>query len=228
VVAKFDRDPARAGAGELPLPHDIKRGNTWGGPVAGQAPGTGPTSQDENSYQTVYAREPGSAAAPTAGLHFTDRVLSRLREKNVSWNEITLHVGLGTFRPVKTTDVREHRMHEERFFIPEAVATRIAETHRTSHRVLAVGTTTVRTLESAGLAGGTVRAGEGRTSLFIHPGTYEFKIVDRMLTNFHLPKSTLLMMVSTFAGRELVLAAYAEAVREKYRFFSYGDAMLIL
>src|SRR5262249_2368327 len=145
------------------------------------------------------------------------------RERGVDWAEITLHVGLGTFRPVKVPDIREHQMHEERFFISEAVAAKVAE----AKRVLAVGTTTVRTLESAATTDG-VHGGEGRTSLFIHPDGHEFKIVDRMLTNFHLPKSTLLMMVSAFAGRELVLAAYAEAVRERYRFFSYGDAMLIL
>jgi S-adenosylmethionine:tRNA ribosyltransferase-isomerase len=241
VVAEFDRDPVESGAGELPLPHYIRRGQTWGGAVGG-VPGesgalglgakpaagpAGPTESDESAYQTVYAKDPGSAAAPTAGLHFTPRVLDALRAKGVSWAEVTLHVGLGTFRPVKASDIRAHQMHEERFFVSPGTAEAITKTRAAGGKLLAVGTTTVRSLESAA-SGGSLKAGPGRTSLFIHPNGHQFRVVDRMLTNFHLPKSTLLMMVSAFAGRELVLAAYEEAVRERYRFFSYGDAMLIL
>jgi S-adenosylmethionine:tRNA ribosyltransferase-isomerase len=184
--------------------------------------------QDETDYQTQFAKVPGSAAAPTAGLHFTRELIERLRGGGVSWNEITLHVGLGTFRPVKSEDVAQHLMHEERFEIPAPVAQTInsAKSHP-SGRVLAVGTTSVRTLESAWSEGG-LKAGPGRTSIFIRPGVHEFKVVDAMITNFHLPKSTLLMLVCTFAGRELVLRAYEEAIKNGYRFYSYGDAMLIL
>jgi S-adenosylmethionine:tRNA ribosyltransferase-isomerase len=225
VEAEFDRDPVESGAGELPLPLYIKRGNTWGGPAQNAGGATGPTAQDEAAYQTVYSRELGSAAAPTAGLHFTPELISRLKSQGVDWAQVTLHVGLGTFRPVKAPDIREHRMHEERYEIPAETATKIRAAKKAGHPILGVGTTTVRTLESAGLE---LAPGPKRTSLFIYPGHHEFRVVDRMLTNFHLPKSTLLMMVSAFAGRELVLAAYADAVREKYRFFSYGDAMLII
>jgi S-adenosylmethionine:tRNA ribosyltransferase-isomerase len=231
VEAEFDRDPLEADAGQLPLPHYIKRGMTWGGPVGGE-PGSsaalGPTAEDDSAYQTVYAREAGSAAAPTAGLHFTDRVMSELKGRGVSWAEVTLHVGLGTFRPVKDADVRLHQMHEERFFVPDEVASAVTAARAGGGKILAVGTTTVRTLESAAAESGSVRPGRGRTSLFIRPGAHEFRAVDRMLTNFHLPRSTLLMMISAFAGRELVMEAYRQAVRERYRFFSYGDAMLIL
>ena len=212
VVAEFDRDPIESGAGEIPLPHYIRRKGA---------------QSDEGSYQTVYAKEAGSAAAPTAGLHFTDRVLARLREKKVDWAEVTLHVGLGTFRPVKVDDVSEHRMHEERFEIADDVAAKVNAAKTAGKRVLAVGTTSVRTLESA-WRDGRIHAGVGRTSLFIRPGAFEFHVVDRMLTNFHLPKSTLLMLVSAFAGRDLVLDAYRDAVAKEYRFFSYGDSMLIL
>lgn len=212
VVARFDRDPIASGAGELPLPHYIERKSEPG---------------DDSSYQTVYAQHFGSAAAPTAGLHFTDRVLSRLREQGVGWQELTLHVGLGTFRPVKTEDVSLHSMHEERYDIPSPAAEAITRSKREGKRILAVGTTSVRTLESA-WDGERVRSGAGRTSIFIRPGAYQFRVVDRLLTNFHLPRSTLLMLVCAFADRELILAAYDEAVRREYRFFSYGDAMLVL
>jgi S-adenosylmethionine:tRNA ribosyltransferase-isomerase len=213
VVARFDRDPIQSGAGELPLPHYIHR----------EKPG----HEDESSYQTVYARHFGSAAAPTAGLHFTDRVLSRLREKGVAWEELTLHVGLGTFRPVKENDVSRHVMHEERYEISPEAASRITQAKREGKRILAVGTTSVRTLESA-WEEDHLKSGPGRTSIFIRPGAHQWMVVDRLLTNFHLPKSTLLMLVSSFAGRELILSAYQDAVKHEYRFFSYGDSMLIL
>lgn len=214
VIARFDRDPVASGAGEVPLPHYIKR--------AALTP-------DEESYQTIYACEPGSAAAPTAGFHFTEEVRQTLIQKTGGWAEVTLHVGLGTFRPVKAENIEDHQMHEERYEITESTAQQINEHKRQKGKILAVGTTAVRTLESAAASvTGVVSSGPGRTSMFIYPGGYHFRVVDRMLTNFHLPKSTLLMLVSAFAGRELVLAAYQEAVKEKYRFFSYGDAMLIL
>lgn len=213
VVARFDRDPIESGAGELPLPHYIHRDK--------------PEQVDEQSYQTLYARHFGSAAAPTAGLHFTDRVMSRLREKGVSWEELTLHVGLGTFRPVKDPDISKHVMHEERYDISPEASQHVTEAKRAGKRILAIGTTSVRTLESA-WQDDRLKSGPGRTSIFIRPGIHQWKVVDRLLTNFHLPKSTLLMLVSSFAGRELVLDAYRDAVKQEYRFFSYGDAMLIL
>jgi S-adenosylmethionine:tRNA ribosyltransferase-isomerase len=212
VVAEFDRDPVESGAGELPLPHYIRD-----------------HEGSEARYQTLFAKHPGSAAAPTAGLHFTPRVLEGLRARGTGWEEVTLNVGLGTFRPVKVDDIREHRMHEERYDIPAAVAQRINAAKRAGRRITAVGTTSVRTLESAWRAqSGELAAGPGRTSIFIHPGGAGFRAVDRLITNFHLPRSTLLMLVCAFAGRELVLAAYQEAVRTGYRFFSYGDAMLVI
>ncbi|MGZ3687284.1 MAG: tRNA preQ1(34) S-adenosylmethionine ribosyltransferase-isomerase QueA [Bdellovibrionota bacterium] len=214
VVARFDRDPVTSGAGEIPLPHYIRRE---------------PGSRDDESYQTVYAKLLGSAAAPTAGLHFTPRVLEAIREKGASWAEVTLHVGLGTFRPVKEPEISRHQMHDERYEISEDTAARVTAAKREGGRVLAVGTTSVRTLESAWDPGArALRAGPGRTAIFIRPGGHRFQVVDRLLTNFHLPKSTLIMLVSAFAGRDLVMAAYEEAVRERYRFFSYGDSMLIL
>lgn len=224
VVVEFDRDPVESGAGEMPLPHYIRRpdAGTWG---EGNA-----NAQDLEDYQTVYAREPGSAAAPTAGLHFTNEVRSRLRERGSSWDEVTLHVGLGTFRPVKVEDIRDHAMHEERYEISAATAESVNRAKLEGRRIVAVGTTTVRTLESA-WQDGALRAGRGRTSIFIYPGApgfQGFQAVDRLITNFHLPGSTLLMLVSAFAGRELMLEAYREAVKREYRFFSYGDAMLIL
>jgi len=195
--------------GETPLPPYIKEKLT-----------------DKERYQTVYAREAGSAAAPTAGLHFTKHLLADLEEMGVRLGFVTLHVGLGTFRPVKTQRIEEHKMHREFYCVPPETAALVNETKRRGNRVVAVGTTAIRTLEAAALRKNIVEAKNGWTEIFIYPG-YEFKIVDALLTNFHLPKSTLLMLVSAFAGREFILSAYAEAVRESYRFFSFGDAMFI-
>ena len=182
--------------------------------------------EDRERYQTVYARERGSAAAPTAGLHFTPEILSRIRERGIEIAEITLHVGLGTFQPVRAERVEDHRMHGERFSISEEAAAKINAAIEKKRRVVAVGTTTVRTLEFAARETGRVKAGSGEAELFIYPG-FRFKVVGALLTNFHLPKSTLLMLVSGFAARELVLKAYEHAVRERYRFYSYGDCMFI-
>ena len=181
--------------------------------------------EDRERYQTIFAREEGSAAAPTAGLHFTPELLQAVRERGVGTAFVTLHVGLDTFRPVRVDDPAEHRIHREWYRIEDASARAINETRRQGKRVVAVGTTGVRVLESAATNGG-VAAGEGWTGLFITPG-YQFRIVDAMLTNFHLPKSTLLMLVSAFAGRERILAAYSVAIEERYRFYSFGDCMLI-
>lgn len=195
--------------GEMPLPpyitHELK---------------------DKNRYQTVYAKYDGSAAAPTAGLHFTKELLESIREKGVDIAEITLHVGLGTFRPVKAETVEEHHMHSEFWQINEEAAAKINAAKARGGRVIAVGTTSCRTLESAAKEDGTVEAGSGWTDIFIYPG-YRFKCIDALITNFHLPKSTLVMLVSALAGREHILDAYAEAIRERYRFFSFGDAMFI-
>lgn len=182
--------------------------------------------EDENRYQTVYARHPGSAAAPTAGLHFTPDLLARIKEQGVEITYLTLHVGLGTFRPVREERIEEHRMHAELYTVTPEAASCINAAKSQGRRVVAVGTTVVRTLETAG-RNGRVEAGSQWTDLFIYPG-FEFKIVDALVTNFHLPKSTLLMLVSAFAGRERILGAYEEAVRRRYRFFSFGDAMLIV
>jgi S-adenosylmethionine:tRNA ribosyltransferase-isomerase len=181
---------------------------------------------DRERYQTVYAREPGSVAAPTAGLHFTPELLERLDARGVERTEIVLHVGPGTFRPVKTADIRAHRVDPERFDIPGATADAVGRARAAGRRVVAVGTTTTRALESALDPSGRLRPGEGETGLVILPG-FRFGVVDALLTNFHLPRSSLLLLVSAFAGRERVRAAYAEAVRERYRFYSYGDAMLV-
>ena len=181
---------------------------------------------DKNRYQTVYAKYDGSAAAPTAGLHFTEELLGQIREKGVRIAEITLHVGLGTFRPVKAETVEEHHMHSEFYQVDESAARLISETRQSGGRIIAVGTTSCRTLESAAAEDGTIRPCSGWTDIFIYPG-YRFKIVDALITNFHLPKSTLVMLVSALAGREHILAAYEEAIRERYRFFSFGDAMFI-
>ena len=183
--------------------------------------------KDRDRYNTVYAKYDGSAAAPTAGLHFTKELLSKAEEKGVRIAPLTLHVGLGTFRPVKAEEIKDHHMHTEHCMIPEESARIINETHRLGKRVIAVGTTSCRTLESMSGDDGTVRSGELDTGIFIYPG-YRFKVPDGIITNFHLPESTLIMLVSAFAGREHVLAAYEEAVRERYRFFSFGDAMLII
>ena len=183
--------------------------------------------EDKNRYQTVYAKYDGSAAAPTAGLHFTKELLEEIRSAGVKIAEITLHVGLGTFRPVKAETVEEHRMHSEYYEISSEAAKLINETRQRGGRIVAVGTTSCRTLEAASREDGSIEAGSGWTEIFIYPG-YRFKMVDALITNFHLPKSTLIMLVSALAGREHVLAAYEEAVRERYRFFSFGDAMLII
>jgi S-adenosylmethionine:tRNA ribosyltransferase-isomerase len=206
--------------GEIPLPPYIQRTN-------GREP------EDRQRYQTVFASPTGSVAAPTAGLHFTNALLDQLRASGIEVCFVTLHVGLGTFAPVKTETVQEHRMHEERFDVPEETARIVNDAKSSGRRVIAVGTTSMRVLESvASQHDGQLVPGNGRTAIFIYP-PYRFKIADALLTNFHLPCSTLLMLVSAFAapgelrGRELMLNAYAEAVRERYRFFSYGDAMFI-
>jgi S-adenosylmethionine:tRNA ribosyltransferase-isomerase len=198
-------------SGSIPLPPYIRR------PA---------NASDRERYQTIFALEKGAVAAPTAGLHFTPELLEELRNKGVTVLSLTLHVGLGTFQPVRVDDLRDHRMHRERYHLPEATAAAVNDRKRRGGRVVAVGTTVVRTLEHAAQADGTVAAGSGETDIFMYPG-YDFRIVDAMLTNFHLPKSTLLMLVAAFAGRELVLRAYEEAVTRRYRFFSYGDAMFI-
>lgn len=215
VVARFDRDPLALDVGEIPLPPYIEREAT---------------NEDLNTYQTIFAQEARSAAAPTAGLHFTPELIQRIRGKGIGFEELTLHVGLGTFRPVKVSDIREHRMHEEAFTLSADTARVLEATKSEGGRIVAVGTTSVRALESAAVIGANgleLNAGTSRTSIFIYPGYY-FQAVDRLITNFHLPKSSLLMLVSAFAGYDLIRQAYAEAVKEKYRFFSYGDAMLIL
>ncbi len=183
--------------------------------------------KDKNRYQTVYAKHEGSAAAPTAGLHFTEELLKRIEEKGIRIARVTLHVGLGTFRPVKVDNILEHHMHSEYYMIDEEAAKIINETKASGGRVISVGTTSTRTLETAGQADGTIKASSGDTDIFIYPG-YKFKIVDGLITNFHLPESTLLMLVSAFSDRERILKVYEEAVRERYRFFSFGDAMFIV
>ncbi|HCG59844.1 MAG TPA: tRNA preQ1(34) S-adenosylmethionine ribosyltransferase-isomerase QueA [Lachnospiraceae bacterium] len=182
--------------------------------------------EDRTRYNTVYAKLDGSAAAPTAGLHFTKELLEEIRAKGVNIAELTLHVGLGTFRPVKVDDVETHHMHTEHCMITPQTAKLINDTHASGHRVIAVGTTSCRTLESMAQEDGTVRSGEMDTSIFIYPG-YRFKVMDALITNFHLPESTLVMLVSAFAGKDHIMAAYEEAVKERYRFFSFGDAMYI-
>ena len=182
--------------------------------------------KDKNRYQTVYAKHDGSAAAPTAGLHFTPELLHQIEEKGVKIAHVTLHVGLGTFRPVKVEDVTEHHMHSEYFFIEEDQAKLINDTKAAGGRIIAVGTTSCRTLESAVGEDGKLKATSGWTDIFIYPG-YQFKIIDALITNFHLPESTLLMLVSALAGKENIMNAYEEAVKERYRFFSFGDAMFI-
>ena len=181
---------------------------------------------DKNRYQTVYARENGSAAAPTAGLHFTKELLEEIKAMGVNLAFVTLHVGLGTFRPVNVDNIEDHVMHKEFYHIEKEAADIINNTKKNGGRVIAVGTTSIRTLESAAKEDGTIEPIADETGIFIYPG-YKFKIVDAIVTNFHLPKSTLIMLISAFAGREYVLSAYEEAVREKYRFFSFGDAMFI-
>lgn len=198
--------------GHMPLPPYIQREDA---------------EEDRERYQTIWARTPGAIAAPTAGLHFTREILDRITAAGIGLAEVTLHVGLGTFKPITAERLEDHRMESERWEVCEATAEAIRRTRENGGRVVAIGTTVVRTLESAALAGkGDVRAGSGATELFITPG-FRFQVVDVLLTNFHLPKSTLLMLVSAFAGQERVMAAYKEAIREGYRFYSYGDAMLL-
>ncbi len=196
--------------GEMPLPHYITE-----------------KLEDKDRYQTVYAENLGSAAAPTAGLHFTPELLEKIKEKGVKVCFVTLHVGLGTFRPVKADNILDHKMHSEHYWLPKETADAINETHKNGKRVIAVGTTCCRTLESVATFRGEIREDEGWTDIFIYPG-YEFKCIDGLITNFHLPESTLIMLVSAFYGYEKTMKAYEEAVNEKYRFFSLGDAMAIL
>ena len=183
--------------------------------------------KDKNRYQTVYAKYDGSAAAPTAGLHFTPELLQQVKDMGVDIAEVTLHVGLGTFRPVKVDNILEHHMHSEFYMVTQEAADKINNAKKNGHRVICVGTTSCRTIESAADENGMLRESSGWTEIFIYPG-YQFKVLDCLITNFHLPESTLLMLVSALAGREHVLAAYEEAVKEGYRFFSFGDAMMIL
>ncbi len=183
--------------------------------------------KDRNRYQTVYAKYEGSAAAPTAGLHFTNELLAEIEAKGVHIAHVTLHVGLGTFRPVKEENILDHKMHTETYRMLQKDADMINEAHRTGHRVICVGTTSCRTVETVAAEDGSVRAREGDTSIFIYPG-YHFRCMDGLITNFHLPESTLIMLVSAFAGKEKVMHAYEEAVKERYRFFSFGDACLFL
>lgn len=197
--------------GHIPLPPYIKREDT---------------EEDSERYQNIYAKETGSAACPTAGLHFTEEMLSRLSEKGIERDFVTLHVGLGTFLPVREEKIEDHKMHEEAFTVSEATAEKINQAKKEGRPVLAVGTTSVRTLESACDENGIVKAGTSSTHIFMYPG-YKFKVIDQMFTNFHTPESTLIMLVSAFAGREHILNAYRTAVENRYRFFSYGDAMFI-
>lgn len=196
--------------GEMPLPPYIKE-----------------KLEDRNRYQTVYSKIEGSAAAPTAGLHFTDELLGKIRAKGVETAFVTLHVGLGTFRPVSVENVEEHKMHSEYYEVSEETAEIINNTRKNGGRIIAVGTTSVRTLETCSEPDGTVVPQKGNTEIFIYPG-YKFKAVDSLVTNFHLPESTLLMLISAFYNKEKIMAAYSEAVEERYRFFSFGDAMMII
>lgn len=198
--------------GHVPLPPYISREDS---------------PRDRDRYQTVYARERGSVAAPTAGLHFTPEILSRIRNRGIQTTEVTLHVGLGTFQPIRSERVEQHQLHSEHFSIPPEAAEKINQALRNSRRVIAIGTTTVRTLEYAAQQGnGTIAGGSGEANLFIYPG-FQFRVVHGMLTNFHLPQSSLLMLVAAFGGKENVLCAYHHAVIERYRFYSYGDCMFV-
>ena len=183
--------------------------------------------KDKNRYQTVYAKYEGSAAAPTAGLHFTEELLEKIKAKGVEIANVTLHVGIGTFRPVKVENIEEHTMHTEHYYIKQEDAEKINKAKKEGHKIIAVGTTSCRVLESIADENGMVKETEGDTSIFIYPG-YKFKCIDRLITNFHLPESTLIMLVSSLATKEFIMEAYNKAVEEKYRFFSFGDAMLIL
>jgi S-adenosylmethionine:tRNA ribosyltransferase-isomerase len=206
----IEADAAMAAHGEMPLPPYIDR----------------PPPDADERYQTVYSTREGSVAAPTAGLHFTPELLEALRTRGIGWTTITLHVGAGTFRPVKTDDVRDHTMHAELYEISEEAARAIRAARDAGGRIVAVGTTSLRALEASAAQNGDVDAGSQWTSIFIHP-PYRFRVVDALITNFHLPKSTLLMLVAAFAGRERILAAYAEGIAREYRFYSFGDAMFV-
>ncbi len=195
--------------GEMPLPHYITK-----------------KLEDKDRYQTVYAKNSGSAAAPTAGLHFTNGLLAKIKAKGINIGYVTLHVGLGTFRPVKADNIEEHKMHSEFYILPQETADLVNKTKASGKRVISVGTTATRTLETAGVNGMPIKAGTGWTDIFIYPGK-EFHVIDALITNFHLPESTLIMLVSALAGKDNVLRAYNEAVKERYRFFSFGDAMFI-
>lgn len=214
-IARFDFEgesifPVLEKVGEMPLPHYITE-----------------KLEDSERYQTVYSKELGSAAAPTAGLHFTPEMLQKIKDKGVKIGFVTLHVGIGTFRPVKAENIEEHQMHSEHYHLPEETAQLILETKANGGRVIAVGTTSCRTLESVATFNGKICVADGWTNIFIYPG-YQFKCIDGLLTNFHLPESTLIMLVSAFYDREEVLKAYNIAVSEEYRFFSFGDCMLLL
>lgn len=185
------------------------------------------TREDNAKYQTVYAKYDGSAAAPTAGLHFTEELLEKVKEKGVEIANVTLHVGIGTFRPVKVENVEEHQMHSEHYYIKKEDADKINQAKKSGHKVIAVGTTSCRVLESVASEDGMLKEIEGDTSIFIYPG-YKFKCIDSLITNFHLPESTLIMLVSSLAGKDFIMNAYEEAVKQKYKFFSFGDAMLII
>ncbi len=225
--------------GQMPLPPYIKRqgigfrveglGRSALPPLYPKPYPLNPLLLDRERYQTVYAKHEGAVAAPTAGLHFTPGLIERLKDQGVVFAPLTLYVGAGTFRPVRVEEIDRHRMESERYMVPEETALAIKSAKKEDRRVIAVGTTTVRALEHAAKCGdaGDVRAGAGAADLFVYPG-YRFKIIDALITNFHLPRSTLLMLVSAFAGRESVLAAYREAIFRRYRFYSYGDAMLIV
>ncbi len=204
-----DFDEILTGIGEMPLPPYIHE-----------------KLEDKNRYQTVYADIKGSAAAPTAGLHFTEELLKKIEEKGVEIARVTLHVGVGTFRPVKEDDILKHDMHSEYYEVSDETAEIINRAKREDRRVISVGTTSTRTLESVAVKKGEIKAGSGSTNIFIYP-PYEFKIIDGLITNFHLPESTLIMLVSAFAGHEFTMSFYEEAVKERYRFFSFGDAMFI-
>ena len=184
------------------------------------------TLKDNDKYQTVYAKYEGSSAAPTAGLHFTEELLEEIKQKGVEVANVTLHVGIGTFRPVKVENVEDHSMHSEHYYIKAEDAEKINKAKRENHKIIAVGTTSCRVLESVADENGFVRETEGDTNIFIYPG-YKFKCIDSLITNFHLPESTLIMLVSSLAGRDFIMKAYNEAVKQRYKFFSFGDAMLI-
>jgi S-adenosylmethionine:tRNA ribosyltransferase-isomerase len=203
-------------AGKTPLPPYISRGEQ-----------IQPEELDRERYQTVYAAHEGAVAAPTAGLHFTQALIDGVRKAGAEVVFITLHVGLGTFQPIREETIEDHRMHEEFYHLASDTAARINQTRGAGGRIICIGTTATRTIETMAAADGTVQAGEGFTDLYIYPG-YKFKAVDALITNFHLPRSSLLLLVSALAGQELIQSAYAEAIRERYRFYSYGDAMLIV